>query len=373
MTIPTADTTLFKEEREQTNESLTTERGKTDQSLEVSQKKAENKADQKVKNARTESDETRTQERLDSDNNKTHTNSHRVQEERNYEDDNVKKERKLVDAVIRDERDQHKVLMNLSLSKEREETDQSLSFERETVDQQVLKATASHTETKTELTTRDEFLAIVSHDLRNPIGAIVSGSTHLLEDPSFENSEEMKYWLAFIKRNAESSLRLISDLLDMERFAVGKLELAKDVFNLNELLNEVVTNFTHLAVEKRIQVTLKDLPPTKVHADRDRISQVISNLLSNALKFTENDGSVTLEIKNTKEGIRTSVSDTGPGIAEEQKAKIFERFAQIKNADRRGLGLGLYISKMLVEAHKGQIGVVSTQGEGSTFSFTLPG
>lgn len=372
MTTPT-DSPLFQEERAQTDDSLVLERGKTDQSLIGSQKKAERKSDEKVKNARQESDESRAQGRLDSDTKTLNKMNNRIMEERHDEDHNVERERTLVDAVIRDERTQKEALMNISLSKERAETDENLYRERLHVDLEVKREIVSHSETKIELTSRDEFLAIVSHDLRNPIGAIVSGSTHMLEDPSFQIDHEMKYWLEFIKRNAETSLRLISDLLDMERFAEGKLQIIKEPHNLNDLIRETIASFTHVASEKKIQLILKPTSNLRpVDCDRDRISQVLSNLIGNAIKFTPDEGSVTVGIEFINRETKISITDTGPGIAEDEKSKIFERFAQINNKDRRGLGLGLYISKMLIEAHAGKVGVKSTFGNGSTFFFVLP-
>ena len=106
--------------------------------------------------------------------------------------------------------------------------------------------------------------------------------------------------------------------------------------------------------------------------DGDRISQVLSNLLGNALKFTPQDGTISLGVLKTKEGIEISISDTGPGIPDDQMVKIFSRFTQINNKDRSGLGLGLYISKMLIEAHQGRIWVTSVPANGSTFTFILP-
>ena len=159
----------------------------------------------------------------------------------------------------------------------------------------------------------------------------------------------------------------------MERFAEGKLHLHKSDQNIDMIIQNCIENFSHLALEKKIQLHQSPCEAvTKIPCDPDRILQVLSNLLGNALKFTPENGSVVLKIKKFETEILISVSDTGPGISEGQKNRIFDRYAQLQNKDRRGLGLGLYISKMLVEAHGGKLWVSSSPGKGSTFSFTVP-
>lgn len=382
---------LFKQERELTDESLGSEREKTDQSLEVKQNKTERKTDERVKNDRQESDDARAQGRLESDlrtnesagpNKKNNQESaNRLNEERHHEDDTVDKERSQMDAVIREERKQKAILLNISMTKEREETDQSLSLERKQVDIEVEKSSikfdieqTSHSETKVALTSRDEFLAIVSHDLRNPIGAIQSAAEHLLGTPAADITEtEMAYWLQFIKRNSAKSLRLISDILDMERIAEGKLQLEKCQCNLEELIADSIQSFVHESEEKSIKLErIASNISLNIICDRDRIGQVLINLIGNAIKFTPEEGHVSLAVQRVNNFLQISISDNGPGIADEEKTRIFDRLAQINNKDRRGLGLGLYISKMLVEAHKGNLTVTSTLGKGSTFIISLP-
>ena len=171
-------------------------------------------------------------------------------------------------------------------------------------------------------------------------------------------------------------LRLIQDLLDIERIAAGKLVLHYAKHDVCEIIDEVVGDFQRDAASKQITLTAK--PGTEcadVICDRSRVQQVLSNLIGNAIKFTPGKGKICVSCARTgQEGqdVQVSVSDTGAGIAPEKIESIFQRFSQINSQDRRGIGLGLYIAKMMVEEHPGRIWVESKLGKGSTFHFTLP-
>ena len=171
-------------------------------------------------------------------------------------------------------------------------------------------------------------------------------------------------------------LRLIQDLLDIERIAVGKLILHYEEHNVSEIIKEVVEEFKGEAASKEITLSAKAEDVCGyVVCDRSRVMQVLSNLIGNAIKFTPANGQICVSCARTSpEGkeVQVSVSDTGEGIAPEKIKTIFERFSQINSQDRRGTGLGLYIAEMMVEAHPGRIWVESKLGEGSTFHFTLP-
>jgi signal transduction histidine kinase len=232
----------------------------------------------------------------------------------------------------------------------------------------------SHRKTRTDLTTREEFLAIVSHDLRNPLNHISMAAQSLSEEADEPN--EVKEIAASIKRSANEMLRLIQDLLDIERIAVGKLVLHYEKHDVGKIIKEVVGDFQRDAAAKGIALTAK--PETgcdDVVCDRSRVVQVLSNLIGNAIKFTPAKGQISVSCARTGPGdkdVQVSVSDTGAGIAPEKIESIFQRFSQINSRDRRGIGLGLYIAKMMVEEHPGRIWVESKLGEGSTFHFTLP-
>jgi len=196
----------------------------------------------------------------------------------------------------------------------------------------------------------------------------------LSEEPGGPN--EVKEIAASIKRSAGEMLRLIQDLLDIERIAVGKLVLHYQKHDVCEIIKEVVGDFKGDAEAKDITLTAKpEGGCDEVICDRRRVQQVLSNLIGNAIKFTPPKGQICVSCARTgTEGkdVQVSVSDTGAGIAREKLASIFQRFSQINSRDRRGIGLGLYIAKMMVEEHPGRIWVESKLGEGSTFHFTLP-
>jgi signal transduction histidine kinase len=232
----------------------------------------------------------------------------------------------------------------------------------------------SHRKTRTDLTTREEFLAIVSHDLRNPLNHISMAAEELSEGPAEPNA--VREIAASIKRSAREMVRLIEDLLDLERIAHGKLVLHYEKHDVSEIINEVVRDFQGNAAAKEITLTAKSESGCHdVTCDRSRVQQVLSNLIGNAIKFTPAKGQICVSCAHTgpeDRDVQVSVSDTGVGIAPEKIESIFQRFSQISSRDRRGIGLGLYIAKMMVEEHPGRIWVESKVGEGSTFHFTLP-
>lgn len=375
---------FLKKERETTDNSLITERDKTDESLALLQRKTERETDALVKDDRKNIDEARALNRTETDHDKDiirqsgddeslpdkserqRSVDHLLTEQREWDDASVLAERARMDEVMMMERGQKLDMANLLLGRERNETDENLLLERVKTDHEVEQSKAA-------LLNRDELMAIVSHDLRNPIGSILSYSQLLIEDAkSFEINQELSQLIQIIKRNAETSLRLINDILDMERFAEGKLTLEISSVDLNKLINHTIENLTHIAKEKGISLSADlDLNPVLINCDGDRIMQVIANLMGNALKFTPEGGTIILKLSRNVSGVEISITDSGAGIEKEQLTKIFERYSQINNKDRQGLGLGLYISKMLVEAHHGQLSVKSTVNKGSTFSFSL--
>ena len=221
---------------------------------------------------------------------------------------------------------------------------------------------------------RDEVLRVVSHDLRNPIGAAMMGAAFLLEDaPAELRDGPVGRTLRTIRRSTENANRMIEDLLDVSRIEAGRLTVDAARESLPPLLDEAVEMHRHLAAERGIELRCSagdGLPP--VLADRHRLLQVLGNLLGNALKFTPEGGRVEVGAVAEGEEIRCYVADTGPGIPEEQLPHVFDRFWQARRTDRRGLGLGLAIVRGLVEAHGGRVWVESAAGRGSRFHFTLP-
>lgn len=217
---------------------------------------------------------------------------------------------------------------------------------------------------------RDEVLAIVAHDLRNPLNTIHLATSLLLE--TVPEGMHRKH-LAIVSRSVDRMNRLIQDLLEVTRLESGKLSLELGVEPVAPLLSEAETMLCPLAAASSIQLeiaTQDDLPP--VVMDPARILQVISNLVGNAIKFTPQNGVIRLACEAIDGQVRFSISDTGRGIPPEQLPHIFSRFWQANRSDRRGIGLGLSIARGLVEAHGGSIWVESGIGTGTTFHFTLP-
>jgi signal transduction histidine kinase len=381
----------LKKERQQTDESLTVERGKTDDSFETYKVKAESITDRAVSANRVEADSIRYKRRADADIERSEKNSVaesmkerdelRLAGERRLEDTAIEKERSRNDLALERERGEKERALTTLLSAERLTTDKNLLSERTKTDVDATLAAKlltvereAHSNTKSALTTREEFVAIVSHDLKNPIGAIRSAMEMLLENHSrMAVDNESRRLFELIKRNADSSLRLINDILDMERIVEGKLSMQIAPHSVGDIIDEAVEIHSSVATSKKISLKTVPLRSDYVAAcDRDRVSQILSNLIGNALKFTPEGGTVCVGCEQNKNEIQISVSDTGPGIPENQKDRIFERFAQIGNKNRSGLGLGLYISKTLVESQDGKLWVRSDGENGSTFTFTLP-
>ncbi len=224
---------------------------------------------------------------------------------------------------------------------------------------------------------KSDFVSNVSHELRTPLTAIKASVDNMLDGITGPLGEKQARYLTRIKSNTDRLARLINDLLDLSRIEAGKIDLKPTHLLLVTLTKEVAESLRPVAVEKLIslEVASPDIGMT-AWADRDKVIQVLMNLISNAVKFTPQHGKVTLAIqKNGNEWVQISVSDTGPGILPKEANKIFAKFYQIAPLGKektKGTGLGLAISKALVEMHGGKIWVESKVGRGSTFCFTLP-
>lgn len=218
--------------------------------------------------------------------------------------------------------------------------------------------------------TREEVLGVVAHDLRNPLSLIVT-TTELLQEEDLEPARRNQI-LDIAMRAGKQMNRLIEDLLDTVHMQSGKFSLDLEDVDVCGILRQADETFRPIARKRRIKLRSK-CPDGAiwVRGDPFRISQLLGNLLGNALKFTPEGGSVGYGATLSGGEVTFYVTDTGPGIAPEQTAHLFEQFWQARN-DHRGVGLGLTIAKGIVDAHGGRIWCESTLGAGSTFSFTLP-
>ncbi|MFW6201820.1 MAG: PAS domain S-box protein [Gemmatimonadota bacterium] len=220
---------------------------------------------------------------------------------------------------------------------------------------------------------RDEVLRVVSHDLRSPLNAVGLAVRQLLDStPADEQKEAVRRRLSIIRRSAARMNRLVDDLLDVMRLEAGEISIDARPCAVEDLIGEILETMAPRALEKSVRLDADPMnEPVAVLADRDRILQVLSNLVENAIKFTPEGGRVTIGAERRDAEVRIQVSDTGIGMSAEEVANVFDRFWQARRADRGGAGLGLAICKGIVEAHGGRIRVESEPGEGSTFSFTL--
>jgi len=218
---------------------------------------------------------------------------------------------------------------------------------------------------------RDDVLAVVAHDLRNPLNTVTMAVSLMLETTPLERVEERRQ-AEIVRRAADRMNRMIQDLLDVKRMESGRLTTDLKPELPATLINDTIDMLRPLAAASTIMLEAHiedDLPP--VLADAARVQQVLSNLVGNAVKFTPRSGRITVCAEHIDGEVRFGVIDTGPGIPAEQLPHIFGRFWQAKS-DHRGIGLGLAIAKGIVEAHNGRIWVESHVGLGSTFYFTLP-
>ncbi|MBI4545370.1 MAG: PAS domain S-box protein [Gemmatimonadetes bacterium] len=222
---------------------------------------------------------------------------------------------------------------------------------------------------------RDEVLSVVSHDLGNPLSAIFIGTGLLLKSlPADGRPDESRQHLEAIRASAAQMERLIGNLLEIRRMEAGRLRLDCKPEEPAGLIAEACHVLQPLASVKsqllQTEIPADGLP--RVLADRERVLQVLSNLVGNAVKYTPAGGRITVRAETREAEVGFLVSDTGPGIPPEHLPHIFERFWQVRQSGRRGIGLGLAIAKGIVEAHGGRIWVESRPGAGSTFHFTLP-
>nr|WP_295971750.1 ATP-binding protein [uncultured Bacillus sp.] len=222
---------------------------------------------------------------------------------------------------------------------------------------------------------RSDFIANVSHELRTPI-AMLQGYSEAIVDDIAQTNEEKKEMASVIYDESLRIGRLVNELLDLARMESGYFNLSIHEVELQPFLQRVTRKFQGLSKEKAVSVTYESAVKEEFFTfDADRIEQVLTNLIDNAIRHTSEGGAVTLAVKGQEKGLYFSVTDTGSGIPEEDLPFVFERFYKADKArtrGRSGTGLGLAIAKNIVEAHKGSINVQSKLGEGTTFSFFLP-
>jgi signal transduction histidine kinase len=222
---------------------------------------------------------------------------------------------------------------------------------------------------------KSQFLANMSHELRTPLNAVLGYAELILDNVYGDVPEKARATLERIQSNGRHLLGLINDVLDLSKIEAGQLTLALADYSIKGVVHNVYSAVESLATAKNLALKVelpKDLPPA--HGDERRLSQVLLNLVGNAIKFTET-GEVSIKTSTSDATFTVAVHDTGPGIAEKDRGKIFEEFQQADASitkQKGGTGLGLAIAKRIIEMHGGRLWVESELGHGSTFSFTVP-
>ena len=216
---------------------------------------------------------------------------------------------------------------------------------------------------------KDEFIALASHELKTPL-TTVKGYLQILDKKISDPSSRV--FLAKTIEHANKIHTLIDDLLNMSRIEAGKLDFNYQEFDLKEMLLDVAETFEHGNPSHELLTNL-DEKPVMIEADKQRLEQVLSNLLSNAVKYSPLGHKVYLDLSIEQDRVRVSVKDEGIGLTEQQQKQVFSRFYRAESTKGiNGLGLGLYITKQIIDAHQGDLGVNSEAGKGSEFYFTLP-
>lgn len=352
-------------ERVLTDESLRTERQKADHALSEHKSAVDEEADEIVRQARDKADAVLGEAREKADEHLGQAGARvdvhaTLVGERAIADEVLRGERAFEDESLRHERAEQARILAQLLPLEREKTDRNLLIERLRSDDA--------------LANRDDFLSIVSHDLRNLLSGIVMSAAMLSErSPEGTDRPSPRFVTDRIKRYAARMNRLIGDLLDVGSIDAGRLAMVPTRGDLATVVAEAVDTFAGAAAAKAVSLEVEHLErPLLASFDHDRMSQVLANLISNAIKFTEQGGKILVGCESSEGGFHFAISDDGAGIPDAMLESIFERFWQVGKDDRRGLGLGLYISRCIIEAHGGTIWAQSKLGEGSRFCFRIP-
>lgn len=220
---------------------------------------------------------------------------------------------------------------------------------------------------------KNQFVANVSHEFKTPLAIIKESVALVLDGVAGEISSKQREVLESGRKNLDRLIRLVNDLLDLSKIESGKIEIKREQVNLAELMKETARICRPDIARKRIRLIenfSKD--PGEIWADRDKLIQVVLNIVNNAVKFTPEGGTITLESGDQGKNARFEIRDTGCGIPKESLERIFEKFERVPSAKREGTGLGLSIAREIVNLHKGRLWAESEEGKGSAFICLLP-
>lgn len=352
-------------EREQTDESLRDEREKSDRAIAEGRDLVTDVADDVLRRARADADAVLLDAREKADLLLDRTDGSpaaalAVERERKVEDATLRDDRAAADETLEFERVETERLLSRLLPVERNLTDGHLHAERVRADGAVAN--------------RDDFLGVVAHDLRDLLSGIAMSTAVIAKAaPPSDSPSQSGIEIARIQRHVARAHRLIGDLVDIASIDAGRLAIVAAPGDSAALLAEVAEEFRASAAIKGIELRIDSDPQVvPVAFDHARLFQVLSNLVGNAIKFSPRGTHITLRTERSGDQLQCSVSDEGPGIPADRTEEVFERFAQVQENDRRGLGLGLFIAKRIVEGHGGQIWAESTLGRGTSVRFTIP-
>ncbi|MGP1553088.1 MAG: hybrid sensor histidine kinase/response regulator transcription factor [Prevotella intermedia] len=215
-----------------------------------------------------------------------------------------------------------------------------------------------------------QFFTNISHELRTPLTLIADPIEHIVNDENL--TKQQRNMLQIVEKNVSILMRLVNEILDFRKIQNKKMELTLSEFELTRYLKEWVSTFESIATKRKIKVDLITSAPIRLCADIYKVERICYNLLSNALKYTSEGGSITIKAKSTDETVEICIKDTGKGIAKEDIKHIFDRFYQVRNSNKDGTGIGLAIVKAFTELQGGTAKVESEVGKGSEFTITLP-
>ncbi len=217
------------------------------------------------------------------------------------------------------------------------------------------------------------FVATASHELKSPLAIIKESYAIILDGLAGNITPEQRKLLEDGKRNVERLIRLVTNLLDVSKIETGKMTVLNEKVDISQLTDKILKEYAVVLSKKRLALKTeiqKDVG--SILGDTDKLTQVITNLLSNAVKYSPVGGDISIKLTGTEKEIRFEISDSGPGISKDDIGKLFNEYERLTAEKQEGTGLGLYISKNIIELHKGKIWVESEPGKGSSFIFILP-
>lgn len=352
-------------EREQTDDSLREERDKSDRAIAEGRDLVAAVADEVLRHARQEADAVLLEARDKADRSLESSDGSvsevlSLARERRAEDATLRSDRDAADETLEFERVETMRLLSRLLPEERNQTDDHLQAERVRSDGA--------------LANRDDFLGLVAHDLRDLLSGVAMSAAVIAKTvASTDQRERLAPEIARIQRLTARATRLIGDLVDVASIDAGRLAMIMGPGDVSALLAEAADEFRASAAVKGLELSVAGetgvMPAT---FDHSRLFQVLGNLIGNAIKFSPRGTRIVLRAERIDDHLQVSVCDQGPGIPVDRIEAVFERFAQVHQHDRRGLGLGLFIARRIVEAHAGRIWVESAPDRGTSVLFTIP-